>query len=121
MKKTSHTHVKAMARRPATYLGKVAQNGNSTSLRLKKGLFDAHPSFETGAEIEATAISDDMLLVRAIKHDSGQDDPDPVISAFLAYIEQDMMDNPQSIQPISADVLDDIAQLVEGVAFDQEG
>lgn len=100
------------------FTGKVAKNGNSTSLRLEKTFFATHELFDIGTDIEATPIADGVIVIRAVRNPADKETADPVMSAFLDYMENDMKANPESIQPIPKAELDEIAALVEGVEID---
>lgn len=104
--------------RDGTFGGKVARNGNSTSLRLESSFFATQTLFSIGADIEATAIGDGTVLVRAVKRAKQENEVDPVAAAFLDFVERDMVDHPESIKPIEQAELDEIAALVEGVVID---
>ena len=101
-----------------SFKGKVAASGNSGALRLEAGFFRTHPLFAAGCEIVAEPIGDDMVLVRALSKNQAKEDTDPVMNAFLSFIENDMIHNPDSIEPISKQELDEIAELVEGVEIE---
>ena len=58
-----------------------------------------------------------MKTVDQGKHDESSPD-DPVLEAFLAFIERDMMENPASIQPLSSDLLVRVERLVGNMDVD---
>jgi hypothetical protein len=101
----------------AKYQGKVAALGNSKALRLEAGFFKSHPLFASGAVVDAQAIGEGVVIIRA-KRTPNIPETDPVMDAFLAFIEQDMTSHPETIQPMSTQELDEIASLVEGVEID---
>ncbi|VAW66077.1 hypothetical protein MNBD_GAMMA10-1223 [hydrothermal vent metagenome] len=102
------------------YKGKVAQNGNSESLRFEKTLFRSYPQFAQGSELLATPLADDVLLVRVNTPAKKQAAPnDPVMSVFLSFLENDMIAHPENITPVAQSEMNEIADLVDGVEFDE--
>lgn len=101
------------------YKGKVAASGNSGALRLEAGFFKAYTQFATGSILVAEPIGDEVVVIRALTN--GQDvgdEPDPVMDAFLSFIEAEMINDPSSIEPFPEDELEEARRLVEGVGFD---
>lgn len=60
---------------------------------------------------------DDGSVVIARKSDDGEDE-DPVVAAFLAFLERDMSDRPEKLVPLRQDLLAQGETLVEGVEVD---
>ncbi len=100
------------------YKGRFTRSGNSKSYAFESALFRSHPEFDS-RNVEAEYIGPGVLLVRAV--DAG-DKPgpgeDPVVGAFLAFVERDMIEHPDSIQPLSADLLDRAQRLVGKMVVD---
>ena len=101
-----------------TYKGRFTRTGNSKSYAFESALFRSHPEFDSH-NVEASYIGPGVLLVRAVP---GEDEPepgaDPVLDAFLAFIERDMIENPASIQPLSFDLLSRAERLVGDMVVD---
>ena len=100
------------------YKGRITQSGNSKSLRLEAGFFKADSSFSMGSDIVAEYLGEGVAIVKSIKPDRSHDSIDPVMTAFLAFLEKDMAENPQSIQPLTSKELDELDDLVQGVELD---
>lgn len=101
-----------------TYKGRFTRVGNSKSYAFESALFRSHPEFDSH-NVEADIIGPGVLLVRAIDVEDGEEaGEDPVLGAFLAFIERDMIDNPSSIQPISSDLLARAERLVGDMEVD---
>jgi antitoxin PrlF len=45
---------------------------------------------------------------------------DPVIGNFLSFLAADMMARPEALRPVTAEWLDGLKQLIEGVEFDMD-
>ena len=107
-----------MAIHPERYSGKATPVGNSKGIRIDAAFFRAHPEFS--GEVDATVVGEGQVLLSAYclpDLASAQDD-DPVLAAFLGYVERDMQDHSESIQPADQNQLARIAKLVDGVDVD---
>lgn len=49
-----------------------------------------------------------------------EDDEDPAMTAFLTFLAADMTHRPQAIGPLTPDLAERIADLVDGIAFDPD-
>ncbi|HEY2753770.1 type II toxin-antitoxin system PrlF family antitoxin [Phenylobacterium sp.] len=97
------------------YKGKVTTTGSSKAVRLGKQFFTDHPEFEVSADVVVRSVSPGYVLMavespRAIGQKS--DELDPVVGAFLSFMEADLRANPHKVQPLD---LSRVAALVEGV------
>jgi len=107
-----------MAIHPERYSGKVTPVGNSKGIRIDAAFFRAHPEF--CGEVDATVVGEGQILLSAYCSPdlaAAQDD-DPVLTAFLGYIERDLEEHPESIRPADQNQLARIAKLVDGVDVD---
>ena len=100
------------------YAGKVTPVGNSKGIRLDAAFFKAHPEFE--GEVQATVLAEGQVLLsakakRKVRAGKGET-PDPVLVSFLGFLERQMREHPERIQPLDAELLDEIGALVKGVA-----
>jgi antitoxin PrlF len=101
-----------------TYLGRAARSGNSQAMAFEKALFRAHPEFAEG-RLEADYIGPGHLLVRALPDDEpATREDDPVLGAYLAFLERDMAAHPERIQPLSAELLARAHELVGHIEVD---
>lgn len=100
------------------YRGRFTKVGNSKSFAFESALFRSHPELD-GRNVEADVIGPGVLLVRAVDvADPAGPGDDPVLGAFLAFIERDMLENPVSIQPLSGELLARAERLVGDVEVD---
>jgi antitoxin PrlF len=111
--------IKPTATEPVEYAGKRTRTGNSTGFRFEGALFKSHPEFS--GDVRARVIAPGRLLVTAepIK-EKGEKGTDPVIASFLAFLAQDLVNNPHSIRPFDETLSNDIAALVDGVSVNQD-
>lgn len=101
------------------YSGKVTPVGNSKGIRLDAAFFKAHPEF--CGEVAATVLGEGQLLLSArAEANPVQDEAasDPLLAAFLGFLERDMLEHPETIRPADEAQLARIARLVEGVEVD---
>lgn len=98
------------------YGGKVTPVGNSKGIRLDAAFFKAHPEFN--GEVRATVLADGQVLLSAKgakRRSSKNADADPVMLGFLHFLEKQMAEHPELIEPVDRDQLARIGKLVEGV------
>ena len=99
------------------YAGKVTPVGNSRGIRLDAAFFKAHPEFK-GA-VRATVLADGQVLLSAKpgvrKARAGAGSEDPVVLAFLRFVEKELQARPGDIVPASGRQLKRIGKLVAGV------
>jgi hypothetical protein len=101
------------------YAGKVTPVGNSKGIRLDAKFFKAHPEFN--GDVRATVLADGQVLLsakstrrRAVR----DDDADPVMLGFLSFLEKEMAEHPELIEPVDRAQLKRIGKLVAGVKTD---
>jgi antitoxin PrlF len=101
------------------YSGKATTVGNSKALSFEASLFKAHPEFAAG-RMEAHVIAPGTMLVTSTEHANAQadDDEDPVMLAFLAFLEKEMIRHPELIQPLDENLLARIDKLVGHIEVD---
>lgn len=100
-----------------SYSGRATRAGNSQALAFEKALFRSHPEFAEG-RLQADYIGPGVLLVRADVEEAGTEEEDPVLGAFLAFIEQDMASHPERIRPLSEDLVARAEDLVGHLEVD---
>ncbi|HEV3049215.1 MAG TPA: type II toxin-antitoxin system PrlF family antitoxin [Longimicrobium sp.] len=101
-----------------SYNGKATTVGNSRALSFEATLFKAHPEFASG-RFEAHVIGPGTMLVTSAEpaQESMEDGEDPVVLAYLAFLEEQMERHPELIQPMDA-MLARSENLVAGIEVD---
>ena len=98
------------------YKGKVPTTGSfSKAVRLGKQSFTDHPEFKVSAEVMVRSVSPGYVLmaVDALYELGDKSDAlDPIVGAFLSFMEADLKAHPDKVQPLD---LSRIAALIEGV------
>jgi hypothetical protein len=102
--------------RAERYGGKVTPVGNSKGIRLDAEFFRAHPEFN--GDVHATVVGDGQVLISA-KPSKGRkaedDEQDPVMLGFLSFLQKQMAEHPELIEPADRAQLARIRKLVKGV------
>jgi antitoxin PrlF len=98
------------------YRGTQTRTGNSSGFRFEGALFKSHPEFN-GA-VKAHVIAPGRMLVTA--ENVIQEKTDPVMESFLAFLAQDMTENPGRIRPLSAARAKRLDRLTEGIDADPD-
>ena len=100
----------------ARFSGSITTTGRSEAIRLDKALFKAHPEFRQKARVRADVIGRGKILISVIDETgaSGADD-DPVMDAFLSFLERDLETRPDRVRPLSEMRVAEAVDLTEGV------
>ncbi|MBA2245011.1 MAG: type II toxin-antitoxin system PrlF family antitoxin [Gemmatimonadetes bacterium] len=100
-----------------SYKGRATRSGNSGAIAFEAALFRSHPEFAEG-RFEAEYIGPGTLLVRTAHETEEQAGEDAVLAAFLSFIERDMQEHPERIQPLSSEELARVEELVGHLEVD---
>jgi len=99
-----------------TFSGSITTTGKSEAIRLDKALFRLHPEFWQKANVRAHVIAPGHALISVV--DEGvppRHDEDPVMTAFLAFLEEDMRMRPGRIAGLSKRAVARGIRLTKGV------
>jgi hypothetical protein len=94
------------------YRGKQTRTGNSLGFRFEGALFRSHPEFN--GEVTAHVIAPGRMLVTA-EPEYREDDEDPVLASFLAFLAKEIEENPGRIRPLDAKLAKRAARLAKGI------
>ncbi len=100
------------------YSGRATRTGNSKAFRFESALFTSHPEFAEG-DMEADVIAPGRLLIRTLSHE-GEEDGDPVFGAYLAFLGEQMVANPDLLRPFTTEDVAGLDELLEGVEYDKD-
>ena len=101
-----------------SYSGRATRTGNSRAIRLESALFASHPEFAEG-EVEADVIAPGCLLIRAGPRQEDEN-RDPVFTAFLAFLQEEMARRPELLEALSSEDVAGLNALLDGVEYDPE-
>lgn len=104
-----------------SFSGKSTAIGNSNGFRFDAALFKANPEFF--GEVRGTVLAPGQMLVSVVPiseqpPEPQDDENNPVMQAFLSFMEVQMTAHPELIEPVSEAQMAHIAALVEGVEPD---
>lgn len=105
------------------FKGSITTTGRSEALRLDKALFKAHPEFRQRAKLRAHVLGPGTMLVTLdpdVAADSDAAERDPVVAAYLAFLERDMAAHPERLRPFTQDEIALIEALTAGVSVSDE-
>jgi predicted SnoaL-like aldol condensation-catalyzing enzyme len=103
--------------RAERYGGTVTPVGNSKGIRVDAEFFRAHPEFN--GKIDVTVIADGQVLLSAkAKRRPAEDDEDPVMLSFLSFLQKQMAEHPELIEPVERAQLARIRKLVKDIDID---
>jgi antitoxin PrlF len=104
----------------ASYRAKATTVGNSKALRLDRALFRAHPEFATG-EFKVSVLGPGaMLVTTGARTPREQAEADPVLEAYLAFLEQQMVRHPEHIRALTTDDVRGLDKLLADVVVDRD-
>ena len=99
-----------------TFSGSITTSGKSDAIRLEKALFRLHPEFRQNAKVRAQVIAPGHALVSVVEDGTpSPDHEDPVIAGFLAFLEKDLLANPNRIEGLSKKTFDRAARVTKTV------
>jgi hypothetical protein len=102
-----------------TFTAKAATSGNSRALRLDAALFKSHPEFAKG-EFAVHVLGPGTMLVTATNPASAADEQDPVLTAYLAFLDNQMKARPDLIRPLTGAHVAGLDQLLAGVVVNRD-
>jgi antitoxin PrlF len=108
------------------FKGSITTTGRSEAIRLEKALFKAHPEFRQRTKVRAHVIGPGSLLVTLNSSEFGDPDiddsieRDPVVLAYLSFLERDMKEHPERLQPFTEADLARLEALTKDVAISDD-
>lgn len=103
-----------------SYRGKITTTGKSEAIRFDKALFKSLPAFRQRAGVRAHVLGPHTLLVTLDEPAAGapldEAERDPVMSAFLDFLERDMLEHPERLTPFTETDVARVYALTEGVS-----
>ncbi|MDX2106590.1 MAG: type II toxin-antitoxin system PrlF family antitoxin [Candidatus Melainabacteria bacterium] len=88
-----------------SYKVKITTVGTSEAIRLDKDLFKQNPEFKQAAEVKADIIGQGKMLITVTDNSNLDCEDNPIVSAFLAFLTNDMTKNPSAITPLDASAI----------------
>ena len=103
------------------YRGSITTTGTSEAFRFEKGLFRQNPEFRQKMNVEAHVIGRGTLLVHVVDDMLEQEQKeDPMVAAFLAFIERDAITHPDRITPLSSSQIARCVELTRNIVVSDD-
>jgi antitoxin PrlF len=99
------------------YTARATTSGTAPALAFPKAFAAEHPEFTEG-RFEAHVIAPGRLLISAPVDDSEDDEDDPVLGAFLGFLERSMREHPELVRPMTARDIEGLDEMLEGIEVD---
>jgi antitoxin PrlF len=103
-----------------SYKGKITTTGSSDAIRLDKDLFRQNPEFKQSAEVKADIIGPGKMLISVLDKPNANSDDDPLVGAFLSFLEKDIKENPAAIVPLDSQTIERAKALTANVSVSDE-
>lgn len=103
-----------------TYTARATTSGTAPALAFSKAFAEAHPEFTHG-RFEAHVIAPGRMLVSAPVGVEEEQGDDPVLDAFLDFLDQQMKTRPDLVRPFTAGDVRGLDELLDGVEVDLDG
>jgi antitoxin PrlF len=84
------------------YVGTITTTGKSEAIRLEKALFRSHPEFRQKSKVKAHVIGHGTMLLSVTDEATAESEADPVMAAFLQFLDGEIARSPERIRPLSA-------------------
>lgn len=99
------------------FTGSITTTGKSEAIRLDKALFRLHPEFRQKAKVRAQVIAPGLALISVVDNETAPrvQDEDPVVTAFLAFLEKDLKTHPGRRTRLSKASLARAVRLTKGI------
>ncbi len=105
------------------YNGSVTTTGRSGALRLESAFFKSHPEFAQRTKVRAHVVGPGYLLVALDQPppDAPEVDAvDPMVGAYLAFLEKDILANPGNLRSLDVGRLSALLEGVEPLRDDED-
>jgi antitoxin PrlF len=117
---TARSEATPEGRKPITegsvaYSGTITTTGKSEAIRLEKSLFRSHPEFRQKSKVQAHVIGPGTMLVSVTDDETSESEADPVMAAFLSFLDREIERAPDGIKPLSATRIEEARELTKGV------
>jgi antitoxin PrlF len=97
------------------YAGTITTTGKSEAIRLEKSLFKSHPEFRQRRKVQAYVIGHGTMLVSLADDETTESEVDPIMAAFLSFLDREIAQSPDRIRPLSATRIDEARELTKDV------
>lgn len=101
--------------------GSLATSGNSHALRIDKSFVRQNPVLaQTGSKVRFKKVASNTFVFVILNDVDDEEKGDPVVEAYLSFLEDDMRFNPSRVTSMSENEARRLEHLVEGIDTDAE-
>ena len=101
--------------------GSLATSGNSHALRIDKSFVRQNPILaRTGSKVRFKKVASNTFVFVVLNDVDAEEQGDPVVEAYLSFLEDDMRLDPSRIATLSEPEASRLERLVEGIDTDEE-
>ena len=101
--------------------GSLATSGNSHALRIDKSFVRQHPVLaQTGSKVRFKKVASNTFVFVVLNDMDAEEPGDPVVEAYLSFLEDDMRFSPSRIASLSEPEAARLERLVDGIDPDDE-
>ncbi len=97
------------------YVGTITTTGKSGAIRLEKSLFRSHPEFRQKSKVQAHVIGHGTMLLSVTDDETSESEVDPIMAAFLKFLQHEIARSPETIKPLSATRIAEARELTKHV------
>lgn len=97
------------------YAGTITTTGKSEAIRLEKSLFKSHPEFRQRSKVHAHVIGHGTMLVSVADDETTESEVDPIMTAFLSFLDGEIAQSPDRIKPLSETRIAEARELTKDV------
>lgn len=97
------------------YVGTITTTGKSEAIRLEKSLFRSHPEFRQKSKVQAHVIGHGTMLLSVTDDETSESEVDPIMAAFLKFLQHEIARSPETIKPLSATRIAEARELTKHV------
>lgn len=97
------------------YVGTITTTGKSEAIRLEKSLFRSHPEFRQKSKVQAHVIGPGTMLLSVIDDQTTESEVDPIMAAFLKFLDGEIAQSPDRIKPLSSTRIAEARELTKNV------
>ncbi len=109
------THKPRGSEASVAYVGTITTTGKSEAIRLEKSLFKSHPEFRQKSKVQAHVIGPGTMLVSVADDVTTDGDEDPIMAAFLSFLDREIAQSPERIKPLAATRIGEARALTKDV------
>ena len=101
--------------------GSLATSGNSHALRIDKSFVRQNPVLaQTGSKVRFKKVASNTFVFVVLNDIDDEEQGDPVVEAYLSFLEDDMRLEPSHIAPLNEAEASRLERLVAGIESDEE-